>query len=213
MQMSGQVLPVGIRFEGMPCLVIGGGSVAERRIQWLLSGQAKVTVVAPEVTDAISRLSDDGRLEWRCGRYSPDCLEGYFMIIAATDDPILNEAIAEAGCRGNRLVNVVSNSEKGNVEVIPALHRGDLAIGISTGGASPQLAARIRDQLSCQYGNEYGDYLRLIHEIRDWAQSRYSDLNERRAAVAAVIDLDLLPLIREGKLELARQLAMECLSI
>ncbi|MCL5283313.1 MAG: bifunctional precorrin-2 dehydrogenase/sirohydrochlorin ferrochelatase [Armatimonadetes bacterium] len=210
--MCGQILPVGIRVEGMPCLVIGGGSVAERRIQWLLSGQAKVTVVAPEVTGAISRLADEGRLQWRRSRYSPDCLEGTFLIIAATDDPILNEAIAEAGCRSNRLVNVVSDPEKGNVEVIPALHRGDLAIGISTGGASPQLAARIRDQLSSQYGDEYGDYLRLIHEIRDWACRRYSDIDERRAAVAAVLDLDLLPLIREGNLEQARQLAMECLS-
>ncbi len=155
--------PISLNLENVPCLVVGGGTVALRKVESLLASGACVTVVSPHMVGEIETLKG---LELKKRKFRPEDLDGKFLVVSATDDRSVNETVAKAAKERMMLVNVVDDPELCNFYVNSQVRRGDLAISVSTGGASPALAKRIRKDLEKLYGEEFAGFLRLMREYR-----------------------------------------------
>ena len=141
---SGVVYPVGLRLHGRHVVVVGGGQVAHRRVAGLLEAGALVTVVSPEVTPALEALVEPGRLSWVRHRYARGDLEGSWYAVAATDDPAVNEAVAEEAER-ERIFCARADDRSASSAWTPAVGRhGELVVGVH-GGGDPQRAVGVRD--------------------------------------------------------------------
>jgi precorrin-2 dehydrogenase len=165
-----------LKLKGRRCLVVGGGAVALEKVRGLLECGARVTVVAPrieaELLDLPVRLVE--------GRYRTEDLEGHFLVVAATDDTDLNRRVfADAEARG-MLCNVVDVPELCSF-ILPAVHRqGPLAVAVSTGGASPALAKRLRDDIARVVGPEHAALAERLRALRPWAKENLPTYAERR---------------------------------
>jgi siroheme synthase-like protein len=162
--------------EGRSCLVVGGGPVGLEKTLALLECGARVTVVAPGVVEELRELP----LEWLPRAYENQDLDGCFLAIAATSDGELNRRVyADAEAR-SLLCNVADAPELCNF-ILPAVHReGPIAIAVSTGGASPALAQRIRSRLAAEIGPDHAELARKLRELRPWAKERFATYEERR---------------------------------
>ncbi|HQJ25707.1 MAG TPA: bifunctional precorrin-2 dehydrogenase/sirohydrochlorin ferrochelatase [Thermoleophilia bacterium] len=182
--------------RGRRCLVAGGGAVARRKAAGLLAAGASVHVVAPHVEG----MPADVVVERRAAL--PGDLEGVTLLVCATDDPQVNAVLATEAHRRGVLVNVVDDPGSGSFTVPAVLRRGRLQVGVSTGGASPSLAARIRDELAVVVDEPYGELVALLGELRaEWeprADAAGLPPDARRAAWRAVLELPLLELLRQG---------------
>jgi precorrin-2 dehydrogenase len=155
-----------LKLAGRRCLVVGGGTVAEGKIASLLDSGAKVIVVAPDVTEKVSRWASIGEVEWLARCFSPAELEGVFLVVAATFHPEVNDLVfREAQSRGI-LCNVVDDPERCDFYYPAVLRRGQLQIAVSTGGSSPALAQRLRRELEQQFAPGYGEWLEELGEER-----------------------------------------------
>ena len=170
--------PIFLRLEQKPCLVVGGGKVAERKIKGLLAAGAKVTVVSPEVTPEIEKLSEEGKIKLHKRPYQPEDLKGAFLVIAATNNPQLQEKIAKEADSLGIPCNVVDQPELSSFIVPSVIRRGRLSLAISTSGASPAVARRIREKLEEIFGPEYEEYLDLMALWRQEILAR--DLTEEK---------------------------------
>jgi precorrin-2 dehydrogenase/sirohydrochlorin ferrochelatase len=169
--------------DGRPALVVGGGAVAVEKAQGLLDCGAAVTVVAPVVLDAFSRLP----VEIRRRPYLSSDLEGRFLVIAATSDTGVNRQVhADAEARGV-LCNVADVPELCNF-ILPAIHRaGPIAVAVSTGGASPALAQRLRDDVAALVGPRHVDLAHRLRELRPWAREELPTYAARRDYFARLV--------------------------
>ncbi len=196
--------------RGRRCLVAGGGAVARRKVEGLLAAGAEVLVVAPEIED----MPDGAAVERRAVR--PGDLDGAVLAVCATDDGEVNAALAAEARRRGVLVNVADDPAAGDVAVPAVLRRGGLQIGVSTGGASPALARRLRDELAERVGAEYGPLVALLGELRaEWEPHAIAaglPPAARHAAWHAVLDLPLLELIAAGRETEARERARAVLA-
>lgn len=168
---------VSLNLEGAPCLVVGGGSIALRKVESLIASGARVVVVSPQTLPEIEALEE---VELIRREFRPRDLEGKFLVIGATDARTVNEKVANEARRRGMLVNVVDVPELCTFHVNSQVRRGDLTISISTGGASPALAKRIRRELEKQYGEEYGAFLALMREYRPMVLREVSDPERRQ---------------------------------
>jgi len=192
--------------------VIGGGSVALRKVQGLLAADAAVKLISPEIIPEIEALSRDGSLELERRAYRRGDLSGAFLVIAATDDAGVNQEVWEDALQVGCLVNVVDDPARSNF-IVPALvRRGEFCLAVSTGGASPALARRTREQLEAAFGPEYGGFTALLGELRPDIMAAYEPGKARLAAALALIDSDLLAVLREKGVEQARSYALEILN-
>jgi precorrin-2 dehydrogenase/sirohydrochlorin ferrochelatase len=157
--------PITLKLSGRKAVVVGGGKVAERKITGLLGTGAVITVVTPEVTDCIRQLAADGQIVWRKKVFSIEDIEEAFMIFAATNDKDLNKRIKEAA-EAHQLVLVADDPELSNFHVPSQIRRGRLSISVSTGGASPILASRIRKQLEQEFDDRYEAFLEFLFQAR-----------------------------------------------
>jgi siroheme synthase-like protein len=148
------------------CVVLGGGGVAERKVAGLLEAGARPEVVCPELTAALARWRDAVQLTHHARRYREGDLAGAFLVFAATGDPAVNRAAAAEGEREGALVNVADDQDAGTFHTTATVRRGDLLLSVSTGGASPALAAHIRRELEARYGPEYERLLALLRALR-----------------------------------------------
>lgn len=135
---------VNINLFQEPCLVIGGGNIAARKIEKLLDAGAIVTVISPELTDELVGLNSEQKIQWINRFYEPGDIKGYILVIASTDDPKVNEAVYTEARKENVLVNCVDKPAYCNFYVPAIIQRGDLQIAISTSGSAPFLSKRIR---------------------------------------------------------------------
>lgn len=203
--------PIHLNLESGKCVVIGGGAVAERKVQSLLDFGARVTVVAPEVTPTLSRLADTGKIQRVDDAYRPGMLAGAVLVIAATDDSETNKAVSEEAQALGIPVNVVDDPDLCTFFVPSVLRRGDLVISVSTSGKSPSLAKRLREKLESCIGPEYGELADLLGELRDEVKARYQDPSERNKAYARILDSDVLDLLSQGRRDDAAKRARECI--
>jgi precorrin-2 dehydrogenase / sirohydrochlorin ferrochelatase len=189
-----------LKLEGRRCLVVGGGDVGLEKVEGLLACNGDVTLVAPDAVDELRDLAAEGSIRWERREYEPRDLEGTFMVIAATSDTDVNIRIYEDAERRAMLVNVVDVPPLCNF-ILPAIVRtGPLAIAISTAGASPALAKRIRDQIADEYGQPYARLAILLNEVRGWAKGTLPTYQDRKAFFESIVngEPDPVELLRTG---------------
>ncbi|MCE7791138.1 bifunctional precorrin-2 dehydrogenase/sirohydrochlorin ferrochelatase [Salipaludibacillus sp. CUR1] len=183
--------PLVVQLKNRPCAVIGGGKVAQRKIRHLLAQQAAVTVISPDLTDGLKKDAGNFRyypdsvveadvLQRTCKRLNLDWSR-FFLLVAATDSPSLNETAARHLSQYIPLINVVDNQELSSFFFPSVLARGRLKIAVTTSGASPILASKIRAHLSGTFGPEYGPYVDYLAALRTDLQKREYDPERRKA--------------------------------
>jgi precorrin-2 dehydrogenase/sirohydrochlorin ferrochelatase len=158
--------PIFLDLHGRPCVVVGGGEVAERKVGALLRAAARVRVISPELTPRLARLAAQKKISVTRRRYRQGDLKRAFVVFAATDDPATQRAVREHAQAARALVNV-ADDRRGSTFLVPAsFARGDLHVAISTSGVSPALARRLRQQLQASLGREYRAHVQLLREAR-----------------------------------------------
>jgi precorrin-2 dehydrogenase len=170
--------------RGRRCVVVGGGPVGAEKARGLLTCGAEVTVVSPELGDELRALD----VTWRRGRYRRSDLRGAFLVIAATSDRAVNERVhRDAEARG-MLCNVADVPDLCNF-ILPAVHReGPIAVAVSTGGASPALAKRIRDDVAAIVTPRHAELAHELRELRPWAKERYPTYEQRRDFFESLVE-------------------------
>lgn len=189
--------PVFLNLEGKDCVVIGGGKVSLRKVKTLIDCGAKVCVFSPEAVPGLEALAEHGTIVLEKKTYEPDDLVGASLVICATDDTELNAQIAREAKDRGLLVNVVNEPEVGNFIVPSTLRRGKLSIAVSTEGASPALAKKVRENLESQLGTEYEIFLEAMENFRKKTQQAL-DKNMRKEFFLKLVDSNLLDKIRSG---------------
>ncbi len=197
--------PVFLNLQGRSSVVVGGGAVAEQKVVGLLEAGARVTVVSPDLTWKLEDLAATGAIELRRRAYRRGDLNGAFIAIAATDDRGANADVwAEAEERGI-LLNAVDDLPHCSF-IAPAVHRaGDIAVAVSTGGKSPALAVRLREQIRALIGREHAEFLDLLGELRPTVAARVPDHKVRTRLWYQIVDSDAVEYVRRGDLAGARR--------
>ena len=164
--MINEFFPVFLNLKDKLCIVIGGGRVAERKIENLLTVQAKIKVISPEVTLKLKKLAEEGKIEWERRGYKKGDLNSAWLVIAATDNPEIQKEIFKEAEEKRIFCNVVDVPELCSFIVPSTIRRGLLTIAISTSGVSPAVARRLRETLEEIIGEEYVLYLKLMKDLR-----------------------------------------------
>ncbi|HEY6448336.1 MAG TPA: bifunctional precorrin-2 dehydrogenase/sirohydrochlorin ferrochelatase [Acidobacteriaceae bacterium] len=160
------LLPIFLRLEDRPVLVVGAGTVALGKIESLRAARAAITVVAPQATPQIHPLVEIGALAWRKRAFEPADLDGAFLVIAATNSSAVNHAVYEEALRRNILCNAVDDPPNCDFYFGSVIARGDLQIAISTAGESPALAQRLRREIDEQLPRDLGPWLQQLGGLR-----------------------------------------------
>src|SRR5687767_7435200 len=197
-----------LKLTGRRCVVVGGGDIGLEKVEGLLACDGRVTLIAPEAHDELARLADEKSIEWIRREYREGDLEATFIAIAATNDTDVNIRIYEDAERRAMLVNIVDVPPLCNF-ILPAIVRtGPLAIAISTAGASPALAKRIKREIAEAYGEPYAQLAVLLNEARGWAKGTLPTYQDRKAFFEGIVngDPDPIELIRAGDEQAVRDL-------
>jgi precorrin-2 dehydrogenase/sirohydrochlorin ferrochelatase len=191
--------PVFLELTGRLAVVVGENAVRAGRAEALLDAGARVTVVATGPAARLERLVGRGASVERRG-YLPGDLAGAFLCVAASNDHAVRSSIAaEARARGV-LVNVMDDVPNCDFAAPATVRRGDLQFAVGTGGRSPALARRLREELSERYGPDWTEAVRVIGEVRADTLAALPDMAERAHRWSAALDLDeLLRLVRVGR--------------
>ena len=178
--------------RGRRCLVVGGGEVGERKARALLEYGAHVIVVSPTVTAGLAALAVVGRIVERLRPFRRADLRGCALVMAATGDPVVDDAVATLAHRARVLVNVADRPERCDFILPSVLQRGDLQIAVSTGGRSPALAREIRRRLETMFGPEYAELIARTGRARQAARAAAPTPAARLAAGRRVAALALV---------------------
>jgi siroheme synthase-like protein len=190
-----------LRLNERRCLVVGGGEIGLEKVEGLLACDAAVTLVAPTAHPELERLAAEGSITWHPREYHRGDLEGSFLVIAATNDTEVNIAVHEHAEARAMLVNVVDVPPLCNF-ILPAIVRsGPLAIAISTAGASPALAKRMKREIADLFGEEYARLAVILNDSRGWAKSTLPTYQDRRDFFEGIVngEPDPIELLRAGE--------------
>ena len=199
-----------LNLQDKKCLVVGGGSVAERKIIRLLEEKAVVTVVSPQLTANLQELQK--QFIWVEDTYQESYLADSFLVIAATNQRAINHEIACYCHKHGKLVNVIDSLEESSFTVNSTVQRGDLLLTVSTGGASPAMTKKIRQQLEEQYGLEYAVILEMLKSLRAEAMEKITDEEKRRAFLQELGQTDVEKILQTETLENWEKRVRTCLS-
>lgn len=191
--------PVCLDLRDRPCLVIGGGTVAERKTLSLLEAGAEVTIVSPSLTSKLQELSRSGKITYRQKNFVENDLSNEFLVISATDSPDVNTLAAQACKRKQILVNIAVPPDESSFIVPSVVERGDLLIAVSTSGISPALAKKIRLELESRYGAEYALFLEKLAKVREQVLEKVTDERKRRMIFQEIVDSDVINLLQQGR--------------
>jgi siroheme synthase-like protein len=180
------------------CLVVGGGSVALRKVNTLVSCAADVTVISSRVHQGLMRLARRKIIHVIHRDYEPGDLKGAFVVVAATDDRKVNRRMAEDAKKVRALVNVVDDPESSDFIVPAVVRRGNFTVAISTGGRSPALSRKLRERLETMFGAEYSSLVELVEEIRSSLKRKGTPVDAETWQDALEIDM-ILKLLKSGK--------------
>src|SRR2546421_993910 len=197
-----------LRLSGRSCLVVGGGEVGLDKVEGLLACDADVTLVAPEAVPELRELAEEGSIRWERRGFEPGDLEGRFLAIAATSETDVNISVYDEAERRAMLVNVVDVPPLCNF-ILPAIVRtGPLAIAISTAGASPALAKRMKREIAEAYGEPYARLAVILNDARGWAKATLPTYQDRKAFFEGIVngDPDPVELLRDGDERAVRDL-------
>jgi precorrin-2 dehydrogenase / sirohydrochlorin ferrochelatase len=180
-----------LKLEGKKVVVVGGGKVAERKVSNLLGTGARIVVISPDATDELRRLATSGNLEWQKRSFSEGDVKGAFLIFAASNDYDLNQAIKKSA-NDQQLVTIADDPEGSDFHVPSHIQRGRLSISVSTGGASPTLASKIREQLESQFDERYEEYVEFLYLARQRILKEVKDVAVKRKLLTAIVSPEFL---------------------
>jgi uroporphyrin-III C-methyltransferase/precorrin-2 dehydrogenase/sirohydrochlorin ferrochelatase len=158
--------PVALDLAGRAVLLVGGGAIAEGKVEGLLEAGAAITLVSPSVTPRLRALAGEARLTWQARAFAPADVDGAWIVIAATADRAVNAEVAAAARAAGRLVNAVDDVPNCDFIATAIVRRGDVQLSISTGGGSPAMARWLREQLDGALPPEIGDLLGALADVR-----------------------------------------------
>ena len=197
--------PINVNLAHRRCLVIGGGAVAERKVETLLEFGAEVVVIAPEISPGLSDLVSRRLIQHFASSYQSDLSDPTdpsdrpFLVFAATDDREVNKQVS-ADCQSRGiLVNVADDPELCTFFVPANVRRGDLIVSISTSGKSPAMARWLRERLEATLGLEYGRLADILGALRSEVKAKYRDPGDRTQAYLRILNSDVLTLLSQGR--------------
>ena len=202
--------PVTLKLAGKFCTVVGGGSVAVRKVKSLLEQGAEVTVISPALDEELIAIQE--QFVWRNSMYQDGMLKGSFLVIAATDSRDVNHAVYEWCEEHQVLVNVVDSLQESSFTVNAMVQRGDFMLAVSTSGISPAVSKKVREDLELQYGPEYGTMLEILEEAREEALRTIEDASKRRRFLQSVASMELPELLKQETKEEVQKRVKLCLS-
>jgi precorrin-2 dehydrogenase/sirohydrochlorin ferrochelatase len=182
------------------CVVIGGGPEAERKVESLLDCEALVTVISPDLSDRLRQWAEANRLVWLSRPYQPGDLTGAFLVIVSERDPDATEPIWQKA-----LINAMDDVPHCTFVAGSVVRRGPLVISISTSGCAPALSVRLRQRLEQTLEPEYDRFLELMGALRAPMADHFPDFEERRRRWYALVDSDILALLKAGNLDAVYQ--------
>jgi len=188
--------PISLDISNKRCAVVGGGEVAERKVRRLLDCGARVTVVGKKLSPNLRALREARKIEHVASDYKAEHMDDLFLVIGATDSSRVNRRVYRDAKQKGILVNVVDDPEHCDFILPSLLERGDLTIAVSTGGKSPALAKKLRMELEERYGSEYDILIRIMGILRKRVIRKGRISGENRKLFEAVVNSDVLELIR-----------------
>lgn len=191
------------RLHEKKSVLIGGNHEAERKADELLQRHARITVISPELSEKLSSWVDEGIIEWVPRRYREGDLKGAFLVIAAECINDENQRIYREAEKLGILVNVMDDIPHANFSFGSIVKRGPLTISISTSGAAPTLAVRLRERFEQEFGKEYEFFLTLMQKLRDPMSRHILDFDKRKSLWYQIVDSDVIDMFRKGKEEQA----------
>ena len=204
--------PIFLTLTGRRIVVIGGGNVAEGKVQGLLNAEADdVTVISPDLSSALQEHNNAGRIRWRQGEYADGDIEGFDLCFVATDDGAVNAEVAQAARRRRILVNAADDPPFCDFILPSVVRRGRIVVAASTSGTSPAMARRLREDLNAFLTPDYEALADLLAEVR--VEVRTAGLRVDPETWSRAIDEPLRNLLREGRLDDARKRLIESLGV
>ena len=194
--------PIFVELTGRPCLVIGGGAVAERKVEGLLAVGASVTVISPTLSAGLQALAEEGRIRYVGREYGSGDLVGYQLVFVATDDGAVNEAVARDGRERGVWVNAADDPAHCDFILPSVLRRGELVVAVATGGSGPALSRVIREELEDYLTEDYAVLAEIAAEVR--RELRERGLSPDGETWRRALDGNLRSLIAEGRREEAK---------
>jgi siroheme synthase-like protein len=197
-----------LRLKGRRCVVVGGGDVGLEKVEGLLACGGEVTLIAPDAIEPLRSLASEGSIRWEQREYRAEDLERTFIAIAATNETDVNIRVYEDAERRAMLVNVVDVPPLCNF-ILPAIVRtGPLAIAISTAGASPALAKRMKREVAEMFGDDYARLAEMLNDARGWAKGTLPTYQDRKIFFESIVngDPDPVELLRRGDEQAVRDL-------
>ena len=201
--------PVFLNMKGQLCVVIGGGEIAERKVEGLLESGAVVTLITPDCTDGLQSMTSNPSVTWHQRKYETGDLEGAFIAIAATDDRDVNDAVTKEATKLNTPLNVVDITDMCTFIAPSVIRRGPVTLAISTGGMGPALARKLRQELEANEALAFADMAEMIADVR-------AELKARPMAVdpegwQSALNTEVLGLYQSGQPTQARKRMIELL--
>lgn len=181
--------PVNLNLDNMEIIIVGGGNVALRKCMNFLDFGKSVTVLAPEFDSRFLELGN--KVDLINDIFKEEYIDKFDIVVASTDDKEVNEEIACICRKKSKLINVVDSRDLSDFTVSSYVKRGDLLIGISTGGKIPALSAKIRRDLEEIYDESFAEYVDLLGELREKIIKKYEDKTERKEVLKALVKLDI----------------------
>lgn len=201
--------PIYLEMKGRRCVMVGGGSVAERKVESLLEAGAAVAVISPILTELLTRWRDERKISHVAKNYAPGDVAGYELAFVATDDPTTNAVVYEDGKSYGIWVNAADDPAHCDFILPAVIRRGDLAVAISTGAASPAAARAIREELDEYLTDDYAGFVRIASEVRQELRTKFLYVSADRWNKA--LKGNFRRLIREGRAEQAKALLLDTL--
>jgi len=187
--------PISLNCQNRPCLVVGGGEVAERKVRGLLAAGARVKVISPGLSPELEDLAREGKITVERRPYRRGDLQGMFLVLAAVDDPEVTRALVGEAENLPCLLNLADLPGQSDFILPALLERGDLSLGVSTSGRCPALAQWLRDRLAGEIGADYEKLTALLGDFRDRLLTKGVSPPTIRRCIREALDADLLRLV------------------
>ncbi|MDX1641622.1 MAG: bifunctional precorrin-2 dehydrogenase/sirohydrochlorin ferrochelatase [Balneolaceae bacterium] len=199
------------RLSERKTIIIGGNWEAEGKVKDFLDRNAWLTVISPTLNEQLQKWADEGRFEWIPRQYQYGDLEGASVAIVAEFEGDINEKAYQEAEERNILINVMDDIPHANFAFGSIVKQGPLTISISTGGAAPALAVRLRQRFEKEFGKEYGEFLEFMQSLRKPMKKHIQEFDTRKKLWYELIDSEILTLFRQNRINEAYEQAREIL--
>lgn len=205
-------LPIFLDLKQQDCLVVGGGSVATRKVKLLLKAQAKVSVVSPEISDALGTLVKQGQLRWVQSIFKAEHITDQRLIIAATDNEQVNHLVHDIAKQKHILTNLTDNPDDSDFIFASVLDRSPIIVAVSSGGESPVLARNLRARLETLIPPAYSKLGELMGKYRETVKQKFGELRQRRQFWDSVLSGPIADHVMAGREGIAEQILQQQLA-